>query len=168
MEVINKRRSVRRFKDQEVESSTVEQLLKAGMQAPSAGNQRPWEFVVVRDSKLKDAIGNMSPYSGMAATAPVLIIVCGSKERMRMPEFMAQDLGACTQNILLEAVNQELGTVWIGVYPKEERVQLISEILNLPESLVPYNVIVVGHPELEDANHFVDRYEADRVHFDKC
>jgi nitroreductase len=166
MKVIDIRRSVRKFKEKEVEQEKIEKLLRAAMQAPSAGNQQPWEFVIVYDQNKKIEIAKMSPYSGVAAKAPYIIVVAANKEKMRFPENMEQDLGACTQNILLEAVNQELGTVWMSVYPQEERKRCIKSAVHLPEHIIPYSIILVGYPEDENANHFIDRFDGTRVHYE--
>lgn len=167
MKTINIRRSVRKFQDKKVEAEKVEQVLRAGMQAPSAGNQQPWEFVVVEDTATKEAISKMSPYAGAAKDAPLILVVVANDDFMRFPENMQQDLGACTQNILLEAVEQGLGTTWMSVYPQDERIQCVREALQLPDKVTPYNIIITGYPLTEDANKFVDRFEEHRIHYGK-
>lgn len=166
MKTIDIRRSVRTFEQREVESQKIEKILRAGMQAPSAGNQQPWEFVIVQDEKKKESISKMSPYAGPALNAPYIIIVCANQEKMRFPENMQQDLGACTQNLLLEAVEQGLATLWMSVYPQKERIQCIKESVKLPESIVPYSVVLVGYPNDKNANHFVDRFDVKKIHFE--
>lgn len=166
MNTINIRRSVRKYKDQKVEADKLQAVLKAGMQAPSAGNQQPWEFVVVTDPDKKLTLSTMSPYAGAAKDAPHVIVVLANADKLRFPENMQQDLGACTQNILLEAVEQGLGTVWMSVFPQEERINCAKETLHLPEGITPYCLILIGYPKNEAANHFVDRYDATRIHYD--
>ena len=80
MEVIGKRRSIRSFRDQSVEAEKIERILQAGMQAPSAHNSQPWEFLVVTDKEAKVTIAQMSPYAGPAKAAPVVIIVMANLE----------------------------------------------------------------------------------------
>lgn len=167
MKTINIRRSIRKFIDKPVEDNKVEKLLRAGMQAPSAGNQQPWEFVVVVSTEMKEKISKMSPYAGAAKDSPLIIVVLGNTNRMRFPENMEQDLGACTQNILLEAVEQGLGATWMSVHPQEDRVKSIKETLELPDNIKPYNIIIAGYPKNKEDNKFVDRYEAARVHYSK-
>lgn len=84
MDVIFKRRSIRRYKDQAVEDEKIEKLLRAAMQAPSAVNQQPWEFIVVRDKSILNKLAGLSPYSKMVADAPLAIVVLGNEERMRL------------------------------------------------------------------------------------
>lgn len=166
METINRRRSIRKFKDEKVEAEKVILLLRAAMQAPSAGNQQPWEFIVIEKTTTKEAIAKMSPYAGPAGKAPLIIAVLANEQRMRFPENMQQDLGACSQNILLEAVVQGLGATWMSVYPQEERIQAMRQSLNLPEHIIPYNIIIVGYPYSDDANRFVDRFDDERIHYE--
>jgi nitroreductase len=166
MDVIDRRRSVRAYQSREVEPERVEKLLRAAMQAPSAGNQRPWEFLVVRDRDALERLSTMSPYSGHVARAPLAIVLLGREGRMRFPENWEQDMGAAAENILLEATEQGLGAVWAGVHPLPERIDAIREQFSLPDELMPFAVIAVGYPEKEDANHFVDRFDPGRIHYE--
>ncbi len=132
------------------------------MQAPSAANQQPWEFIVVEDKDTLEKISKMSPYAGMTKDASVAIVLLGNEKRMKFPENWQQDLSAATQNLLLEAVSLDLGAVWLGVAPLNERMSYFKELFNLPEYIKPFAVVPVGHPETK--NNFIDRYEASRVH----
>lgn len=167
METINIRRSVRTFKENPVEKEKLEKLVRAAMQAPSAGNQQPWEFVIVTEREILDNLAAMSPYAGALKKAPAAIVVLGNKDFLRFPENMDQDLGAATQNILLEAVDLDLGAVWLGVHPLQDRIAHVSTALDLPENAIPYCAIPVGYPLKEDANKFVDRFDQSRIHQNK-
>lgn len=167
MKTIDIRRSVRKFIDKPIEAIKIEKLLRAGMQAPSAGNQQPWEFVIVEQADIKEGISKMSPYAGAAKDAPLIIVVVGNTKRMRFPENMEQDLGACTQNILLEAVEQGLGATWMSVHPQEDRIDCLKKVLEIPEHIKPYNIIILGYPINKDDNKFFDRYDAKRIHYSK-
>lgn len=160
MKTINNRRSIRSFKNQLVETEKIDMILRAAMQAPSAINQRPWEFIVVRNKELLVKLSEMSPYSKMVAQAPVAIVIVGRSERMMVKEMWIQDMSACTQNILLEITDQGLGGVWLGVAPNQERMDYISTALNL-EGVMPFAVVPFGYSEIE--NIFIDRYEANRI-----
>lgn len=103
MDVIFNRRSIRRYKDQAVEQEKIDKILRAAMQAPSAVNQQPWEFIVVRDKENLKKLAGISAYSRMVADAPLAIVVLGNEARMRLQHNWEQDLSAATQNILLEA-----------------------------------------------------------------
>ncbi|WDC85340.1 nitroreductase family protein [Caloramator sp. mosi_1] len=165
MEVIFKRRSIRRYQDKEVEKEKIEKLLRAAMQAPSAGNQRPWEFIVVKDKAILEKLSSVSPYSKMIAKANLAIVLLCNKKYMKYPEYWQQDIAAATQNLLLEAVYLGLGAVWLGIAPLKERMEYVKGIFNLPENIDVFSIVPVGYP-LEE-NKFVDRYEENRVKFDR-
>lgn len=161
------RRSVRRFDEQAVSPEQVRLLLEAAMAAPSAGNRRPWHFVVVTDAATRARLGDSSPYAGMVAQAPLCLVPCGEPALgiAGRPDFWVQDLAAATENLLLAAVGLGLGAVWCGVYPMEERVRLAREILGAPEGIAPFAYIAVGYP----AEHPEPRtqFDARRVHHER-
>ncbi len=165
MKTIDIRRSIRNFKDTKVEKNKLEKILKAAMQAPSAYNQQAWEFIVLTNKEQLETLSQMSPYSKMLAKAPAAIIVLANQEKMRVPECWQQDLGAATQNILLEAVEQGLGSVWLANAPFEERMQYIKDMFKLPESIVPYSVVALGYSDQK--NNYVDRFDDTKIHYDK-
>jgi len=165
MESILIRRSVRAYLEKKVEPEKIEKLLRAAMQAPSAGNQQESEFLVVQDPAALAQLSAMSPYSGMVAQAPLAIVLLGNTERMKFPENWEQDLGAAAENLLLEAVDQGLGAVWLGVHPLKERIEAVRSQFSLPENLRPFAVIAAGYPKKENANYFADRWDADRIHY---
>jgi len=160
MKNIDNRRSIRTFLDKAVEAEKIDKILRAGMQAPSAGNQRPWEFVVVKNRSVLDKLSEMSPYAKMLASAPVAIVMIARDERMVFPTMWQQDMGACAQNILLEIVEQGLGAVWLGVAPEEERMNYVLEAIGM-EDIKAFAVIPFGYSDKE--NKFIDRYEEERV-----
>lgn len=166
MEVIFTRRSIRKYKEQPVEKEKIEKLLRAAMQAPSAVNQQPWEFMVVEDRDNLDKLSQLTPYSKMLAHAPLAIIVLANMNNLRAPNYWQQDLGACTQNILLEATYVGLGSVWLGVAPDEERMNNIIDMFDLPNDILPFCVISIGYPEGEE-NRFIDRFDERKIHIEK-
>lgn len=141
--IIFKRRSIRRFETRPVEPEKIERILKAGMQAPSAHNLQPWEFLVITEQEKRDAVSKMSPWAGMVAKAPVTIIVIGHQENKDMEKYLPQDLGACTENILLQIAAEGLGGCWMGFYPDEDRVNSVRKYFNLPEDRIPFSVIAL-------------------------
>lgn len=164
MEGIFSRRSIRKYTDDPVSEEQVTGLLRAAMAAPSAGNQQPWQFVVVRDRTVLDVIADANPYGGMARQAPVAIVICGDMTCDNRPGFWSQDCSAATQNLLLAAHAQGLGAVWCGTFPREERMGPIAAVLGLPEHIIPFSVVPIGYPAERPAP--VDRYDPSRVHFD--
>ena len=158
------RRSVRRYTAQDVEEKDVKKLLEAGMAAPSAGNEQPWHFVVVRDRGLLRDIMEVHPYAHMLGQSPVAILVCCDPSLEKYPGFWVQDCSAAVQNMLVMAVQLGLGAVWLGIYPIEERVKGLRRVLGLPEDIVPFALVPFGHPG--EKRKVQDRYDPGRVHRD--
>lgn len=167
MEAIFTRRSVRRYKDKSVEKEKIDRLLRAAMQAPSAGNQCPWEFIVVQDKERLAKLSMTSPYAKLCKEAPLVFVLLSNMKNLRFPEHWEQDMGAATENILLEAVHLNLGSVWLGVAPAIDRIKYLCELFELPEHIQPYCLISIGYPLDEKSNYFIDRYNEMKVHYEK-
>lgn len=166
MNPIFKRRSVRKFSDEEVSINQVKNLIKAGMQSPSAFNSQPWEFLIVSDKKDLEAVSKMSRFAKPAKRAQKLIIVLGNTKKFRLvKDMIQQDLSACTQNILLQAVVDGLGGVWLGFYPREDRVNALREYFDIPDHIIPFSVIAIGYPK--DEKDPKSRYDESKIHLDK-
>ena len=133
------------------------------MSAPSARNEQPWHFLVVNDRKLLDKIAEIHPYAKMCTQATLAIIPCVDSSIEEFRTYWVQNLSAASQNILLAASAFGLGSVWVGVYPKEARVKEIQSIFKLPNNIVPLNVIPIGHTDMKQ--EVANRYQADRVHY---
>ncbi len=166
MNAIFNRRSIRKFENRFVEKEKIEKLLRAAMQAPSAGNQQPWEFIVIENKETLKKLADMSPYSKLVASAPLAIIALADETRMRIPSAWQQDMGASVENLLLEAVELELGAVWLGVSVVEENMKYISQLFNLPENIKPYALMAVGYPAESQKNSYVDRFDEKKVHYE--
>ncbi|HUL39967.1 MAG TPA: nitroreductase family protein [Methanomassiliicoccales archaeon] len=162
LEAIRTRRSVRSFAADPVPKEAIEEILRAAMSAPSAGNEQPWQFLVIDDRKKLDSITTANPNAKMCKEAQAAILVCGDTTKEKYPGFWVQDCAAATQNILLAAHAQGLGSVWTGVYPIMERVQGFKELMVLPGNIVPFSLVMLGYPSRVPAQ--VDRFQRDRVH----
>jgi nitroreductase len=162
LEAILSRRSIRRYTGQPVSGEQVEELLKAGMSAPSAGNQQPWQFIVITDRKLLAEIPRFHPYASMLPHAKVAILVCGDLQAEWFQGYWVQDCSAATENILIAAHAMGLGAVWLGIYPREERVKALQKLLNLPEHIVPLSLISIGYPA--EKKPPADRFDPSRIH----
>jgi nitroreductase len=165
MDSIMKRRSIRKYTGEKISKEKVLKLLEAAMSAPSAGNEKPWEFIVVQEQSVLHKLADVSPYSKMLEHAAVAIIVLGDKSKTRFGDFWIQDCSAATQNILVEAVEQELGGVWLGVFPDPSRVEFIRKLFSLPEDITPFSLIPIGYPA-EQFPHS-SRFDAKRVHWER-
>lgn len=153
------RRSCREFTPDPVTEEQIEAIIRAGMQAPSAKNEQPWEFLVVRSARGREALAAVSPYAGSCRRAPAVIIAMADQDRIS-PEspWWVQDMSACVENMLIEAVELGLGGVWLGMYPRQARALAIRAAFGLPENLIPFAAVPVGHPvKQQEAEERFDR-----------
>ena len=161
---IHTRRSIRRYTERPIPQELVERVLRAAMAAPSACNQQPGEFVVIDDPALIEQIWRFNAAAFALMTAPLAVVVCGNLQR-QVPlaeDFWVQDCSAAIQNLLLAAHASGLGAIWLGCYPLQHLVEMIQELVGLPETVVPLAVIGVGHPAEEKGVE--DRFDATRIH----
>jgi nitroreductase len=165
IDAILSRRSIRKYTSKPVSEDTVNELMEVAMSAPSAGNQQAWQFVVINDRQILDEVPKFHSYSAMLKEAPMAIAVCGDLQLEKNKGFWVQDCSAATQNILIAAQAMGLGAVWLGIYPREERVRGLQELLGLPEHVIPLCLIAVGHPAEEKPR--ANRYDASRVHWNR-
>lgn len=163
MNAIFKRKSIRRFQKRPVENYKIDLILKAAMTAPSACNQQPWEFYVIRDRAKLLELSKSSPYAMSTKNATVAIVNCYRNDVV-LPAYAEIDMSACTENILLEAAEIGLGAVWLGVAPIKERMESVRNILGIPEHLQPFAIIPIGYPTSEIKQE--NRYDPSRIHFD--
>jgi len=164
MQAIFDRRSIRKYEDRPVEKEKIEKLLRAAMQAPSAANQQPWEFLVIEDKEVLNKLAQTSPYSKMVASSAVTIVLLSRKEGLLVPSCVPQDMGAASENLLLEAVELGLGAVWLGIASIPDRMEFIKKLFDLPENIEAFALIPVGYPDGQK-NKFVDRFDEARVHY---
>lgn len=162
MDAIYTRRSIRKFTGQTVSREQIECFIKAGMNAPSAGDEQPWQFVVIDDRNLFSEIMKIHPHTEMLRTAQVAILVCGDLTLETHRGYWVQDCAAATENILLEITSHGLGAVWCGVYPREKRVEGIRKLLHLPDHVVPFALIPLGYPA--EAKPPKNIFRRDRIH----
>lgn len=165
---ILERTSVRRFTEKPVSAEQMSAILHAAMSAPSGVNRQPWEFVGIDDKQTLARLAEALPYAKMVAKAPVAIVVCGNKERFldgADSTLWEQDLSAASENILLAAHALGLGGVWTCIYPHDERIAPVKEILGLPDDIIPFNLIPVGYPVADHAP--MDKWHPDRIHLNK-
>ena len=159
MDEIFTRVSIRKFEDRPVEPENI----RAAMQAPSAGNQQPWEFFVVTDREKIDALSEISPYAACAKNAPAVIVPCYRTEGLRWSETVLLDLSCATENMLLEAVSLGLGTVWLCAAPLNDRMTKAEAALGDPEGLHAFAVVPVGYPA--ETKQQQDRFDESRIHY---
>ncbi|MDR2847988.1 MAG: nitroreductase family protein [Bacteroidales bacterium] len=157
------RRSIRKYTDKPVPREKIEEMIKYGMYAPSAHNKQPWHFVVLNDKDIFAKILEFQPYTKMLADAQWGIVVCGDENLALMPDYWPGDCAAATQNILLAAHGMGYGAVWLGIYPRPERITALANLLKLPEHIHPFSIISVGVPAQELVTP--ERFYPEKIHF---
>jgi nitroreductase len=162
IEAILTRRSIRKYTDRPVPDELITTLLKAAMHAPSARNTQSWHFVVLTERRLLDGVPAFHPYAAMIRQAPLAILVCGDEKLEPRTAYWVENCSAAAENILLAARALGLGSVWLGVYPNDERVAGMRQLLPLPEHVIPMALIVVGYAVEEPPTP--QRYDPGRVH----
>jgi nitroreductase len=168
MSAIFERRSIRDFLPKPVEQEKIERILRAGFEAPSAHNRRPWEFLVITGREDLDAVAEMSPYAKMCTEATALIVPCVNLRLGEQPDAensrWVQDLAAATENILLQITEEGLGGVWLGWYPVKALIKVFSDRFGLPAHIVPFSVIALGYPAKVPSKQ--DRFEPAKVYYE--
>jgi len=164
LEAVFTRRSIRRYSDKEIENEIVDKIIHAGMYAPSAVNKQPWHFIVFDKLETRNAIMEVHKSSMMLAEANKAILVCFDVNLQHDDGFGLLDCSAATQNMLLTAHAHEIGSCWIGIYPREARMEALKKIFKLPENIVPFAVISLGYPA--ETKEMPDRIKPERIHFE--
>jgi len=167
LEVIFSRRSVRKYQDKDIPDEMINDLLEAGMAAPSAVARDPWHFIVLKDKAGLNKLADELPHGRMLRHAAAAFVVCGdiTKAHDQLESYMLQDLSAAVENILISANILGLGACWLGVHPREERMAGIKTLFKLPENIIPMCGIAMGWPL--DKPPARTRFKADRVHKEK-
>ena len=162
-QALHTRRSIRKYQEQPIGEDLIHKLLAAAMMAPSAGDERPWQFILVTDAQQKERIAAVHPHAGMVRSAPLGVLLCGDLSKEKYDGFWPQDCSAAMQNLLLAAHGSGLGAVWAGIYPLEERVAHFRDIFNLPAHVIPFGLAIMGWPDQQPTTR--ERFDPSRIHY---
>lgn len=165
MDAILSRRSTGKYTKEAIPKELIDELLHAAMNAPSANNEQPWHFIVIQDRKVLDEVPKAHPYSNMLRESPLAIVVCADLRLTGDKAWWVQDCSAATENILIAAQAKGLGAVWLGVYPRADRVKGLQNLLALPQYVIPLCIISIGYPAEKETRE--NRYQSLRVHYDR-
>jgi len=147
-DTIQQRYSVRSFSDKKIPLDLVHEMIKFANLAPSAGNLQAREFIIVDDIEIKKRLSYAALNQEFIVEAPVNIVVCANLNRISpygirgIDLYCIQDSAAAVEHILLLAVDNGLGTCWVGAFDEVE----VSKILNLPSYVRPVAIITIGYP----------------------
>ena len=166
IKAIMTRRSIHAFENTPVSEEQIQTLLEAVMNAPSAGDGRPWHLVVTTDRAKLDALaGAVDEGNAMFRQAQAAVLICLDESLEGFKGFGPQDCACAAQNLQLAAHDLGLGTVWIAVFNVPPRVAGCRQVLGVPESIAPFALFPLGVPtETLDPEY---RYDKTRVHRDE-
>ena len=161
------RRSVRKYENKDIPDNLFTDLFETAMAAPSAVAKDPWHFLLIRERETLDQIVKILPNGQMLRQAPAAVIVCGDINKAYLNEvsYMLQDLSAAVENILLAATALGLGSCWLGIHPRRDRLEGIRNLFNFPDNIIPMCGIALGWPAEEPEPR--TRYKAERIHLEK-
>lgn len=167
LDCIFSRRSVRKYLDREVPDEMILDLLEAAMAAPSAVAKDPWHFIVLKKRASLTRLADILTHGQMLRQATAAFVVCGdiTQAHGRFESYMLQDLSAAVENVLIAANILGLGTCWLGVHPRQERMDGIRKMFALPDAIIPMCGIAIGWPD--DPPPPRTRFNPDKVHREK-
>lgn len=142
------RRSIRTYDDRVIDEASIETILQVAMAAPSACAKDPWRFIVVRDKRTLARIADGLPNGKMLVAASVGIVVCGDIVEAHdcQESYLLQDCSAAIENILLGATALGIGTCWLGVHPRPDRIEHVRRVLQIPSTIIPVACVSCGYP----------------------
>lgn len=162
IDIIHKRRSIRKFIKKEISKKDIDTILSAGMTAPSAMNKQSWRFLLITDDKIKKEIVKISQYAQMVVDSPLSILVCGDKDAS-FGECWVFDCSACIQNMLLSACALNIGSVWTGI--NMEQREDFKKLFNLPSNIIPHSLVVFGYSNIPFEKR--DYFDKIKIHENK-
>lgn|SRR5574344_996532 len=163
IDTIYDRRSIRKYLDKEVNSDLVQEVLRAGIFAPSAANKQPYHFIVFDNKEKIAQIKEIHPYAKTLETAPICIMVCGDTQQQMAEGFYICDCSAVCENILLAAEALGLNTCWMGIYPWKELTDNMAKFLDLPDNVKPFAIIALGYGAVDLPR--AKRFDETKIHY---
>jgi len=149
LDLIKTRRSIRKYKSQDIPYEKILEILEAGIWAPSSGNLQNWYFIIVKDPEKRRKIMELSYGQGFILEAPVLIVICSDTNLVTSiygevgKMYAIQNTAAAIQNIMLAAWEKGYGTCWVGAFNEKE----IKKILEIPDDIEIHAIITLGVPD---------------------
>lgn len=165
LKAIMSRRSIRKFKNTPIADSQIQTILEAAMNAPSAGDGRPWHFVVIKKREILDGLAdNIDNGNAMFKQAQAAILIVGDSSKEGFPGFYPQDCSCAAQNIYLGAHALGLGSVWVALWNVKPRIDGLRALIDVPENLEPFAIFPIGEPDEVLGEDY--RFDKARVHYE--
>lgn len=144
-EAVRIRRSLRKYSEKNVEEEKLMRVLEAARLAPSASNRQEWRFVVVKDRETRKKLAKAAKGQKFLEAAPIVIVCCAETDEHVMTcgqMCYPIDVAIAIDHITLQAVEEGLGTCWIGAFYAEQ----VREILGIPEDIKIVELLTMGYP----------------------
>lgn len=170
LELLRRRRSIRQFAPEPVEQEKIEYLVETALRSPSSRSLNPWEFVVVQERDVIEALSKAKPHgAAFMKNAPLAIVVCADPKKC---DVWIEDCSIASILLHLAATDLGLGSCWVQIRLREhDGTQMasayIADLLGLPEGMEVEAVVAIGYPKEEKAGHSQDTLLHDRVHREK-
>jgi nitroreductase len=165
LELIQSRRSIRRYRPDPIPAEKIDRILEAGRWAPSANNQQPWAFIVVQDEEIRHQVAQHAAFymvrDARIEEAPLLIVLCGKVRSQVYHRFLRGELGMAGMQMMLQAHALGLGTCWIDGLDQDQ----IARILQVPDDMKVIAMLTVGFPD-EDPVPTLRKPLFEIVHYD--
>ena len=149
-ETISQRRSIRRFKKEDIDESLILKIIQAGVWAPSAGNLQSWELVLVKNPQSREKLSEAAYMRDFISQAPVVMVPCvnlrvsGAIYGNRGVElYSIQDVSCAVENMLLMAHALGLGACWVGAFDEQQ----VTNLLGTPSYVRPVALVPMGYPD---------------------
>lgn len=165
LKTIFKRRSIRKFKEEPLQDDEIGILMQCAMAAPSANNIKAWHFVAITKRERLNQLAEIHPYAQMLKQAPAAILICGDSLQQPNIGYLALDCAAATQNVLLAATALKIGSVWLGIYPREQRMKDVKALLDIPEHITPIALVALGYADEKKPSN--DPWIPEKIHYNK-
>lgn len=168
IKAIRDRRSVRSFLKKDVEEKKLKEVLKAAMFSPNSWGTRPWEFIIVKDASMKEALSKATPHSSFVKGAPLLIVVCYN---MNVGRRFREDSSIAAEHIHLEAVQQGLASCFVQVAeagdPAGSAEPYVKRLLNVPEDFRVQCMMPLGYAKRELKGHKDSEFDTKKIHYER-
>jgi len=150
MDLIEKRKSIRSYKPQDVEEEKLNYILQAFRKAPSAKNLQPWKLIIVKNKKKISDLSIACNSQTFLSEAPILIVACAKEDEAYgvMGGYMNSypiDIAIALEHLILAATEKGLGTCWIGAFKEK----LVKDLLDVPDNVRVVAITPVGYPATE-------------------
>ena len=170
VELLQKRRSIRKYKETAVEPEKIKQILTAALMSPSSKRTNPWEFVVVDNHEILAKMSACRTYgSQLLENAPVGIVVCADTTKTDMWQCDASIASILMQ---LEAEELGLGSCWVQVYKREKdenqtAEEYMRELLGIPKNFAVLNIVAIGYKDEERKPYDLEKLKYEKIHYGK-